>query len=33
MEVMGETVTEQEIVSMLEMADLDKDGRIDYQGK
>ncbi|CAG0897789.1 unnamed protein product [Cyprideis torosa] len=32
MEMMGERVTEQEVATMLDMADIDKDGQIDYQG-
>lgn len=33
MEIIGEPVTEQELNEMLALADIDKDGRINYEGK
>ena len=32
MEILGEEVTESQLSDMLTLADLDKDGRIDYEG-
>lgn len=32
MEIIGEPVTEQELNEMLALADIDKDGRINYEG-
>lgn len=33
MQILGEEVTENQLTDMLALADLDKDGRIDYEGK
>lgn len=33
MEMMQETVTEIQVNEMLQIADLDKDGKINYEGK
>lgn len=33
MEMMQETVTETQVNEMLQLADLDKDGKINYEGK
>lgn len=33
MEMMQETVTEHQVNEMLQLADLDKDGKINYEGK
>jgi calmodulin len=33
MELMGETLTDQDIDNMIALADLNKDGKIDYEGK
>ena len=33
MEMIGEPVTEQELNNLIELADIDHDGRIDYEGK
>lgn len=33
MEMMQENVTEKQVTEMLQMADLDKDGKINYEGK
>ena len=32
MDIIGEPVTEQELNEMLALADIDKDGRINYEG-
>lgn len=32
MEMMQETVTENQVSEMLQLADLDKDGKINYEG-
>lgn len=33
MDMIGETVTEQQLTEMLALADLDKDGKINYEGE
>lgn len=33
MDMIGETVTEAQLSEMLAIADLDKDGKINYEGK
>lgn len=33
MEMMQESVTETQVNEMLQLADLDKDGKINYEGK
>lgn len=33
MDMIGENVTESQLSEMLALADLDKDGRINYEGK
>lgn len=33
MEMIGENVTESQVTEMLALADLDKDGKINYEGK
>lgn len=33
MQMIGEEVTESQLKDMLALADLDKDGRINYEGK
>lgn len=33
MEMMQETVTEHQVNEMLQLADLDKDGKINYEGR
>lgn len=33
METIGETVTEEQLSEFIELADMDKDGKINYEGK
>ena len=33
MEMIGENVTESQVTEMLALADLDKDGKINYEGR